>query len=55
MTSIDGLCNSADLMIDGKKVEEAESVLDIDALVEESVQGIYTRKIVPGQTEFDFA
>ena len=25
MTSIDGLCNSADLMIDGKKVEEAES------------------------------
>ena len=37
------------------KVEEAESVLDIDALVEESVQGIYTRKIVPGQTEFDFA
>ena len=37
------------------KVEEAESVLDIDALVEESLQGIYTRKIVPGQTEFDFA
>ena len=25
MTSIDGLCNSADLMVDGKKVEEAES------------------------------
>lgn len=25
MTSIDGLCNSAELMIDGKKVEEAES------------------------------
>lgn len=37
------------------KVEEAESVLDIDALVEESVRGIYTRKITPGQTEFDFA
>lgn len=35
------------------KVEEAERVLDVDALVEESVRGIRTRKIVPGQTDFE--
>lgn len=43
MTSVDGLCNSADLMIDGKKVEEAESP-SIDKLKVHASMAAFSRR-----------